>query len=221
VAKRILPFDQALRAHDWRPRYRPAAAVQLSGRTALVLGYGAIGQRVARGCAGLGMRVLAVRRDPPAPPRPGDDPAVHAPSDLPDLLGRADALLVTLPLTPATLGLIDATALARLPEGALLVNVSRGPIIDERALFDALTSGHLGGAGLDVWYQYPADDAARASTAPGHFPFEDLPNVVLSPHRGGSTTDTEAGRVAALAELLNAAARGEPIANEVRPALGY
>jgi phosphoglycerate dehydrogenase-like enzyme len=220
AAKFIVPVDRVFRAHDWRPRYRPNPAVLLEGKAALILGYGAIGRRVARACRGLGMRVLATRRHVAVPPRDGPD-EIHPPHALHRLLPRADVLVVCLPHTPETDGLIGQEELALLPPGAVLVNVGRGPIVDEAALYRALRDTTLYAAGLDVWYNYPADEASRSHTPPSAYPFHELDNVVMSPHRAGGSRETEVQRMAHLAVLLNAAARGEPVPNRVDVQAGY
>ena len=113
--------------------------------------------------------------------------------------------------------------MALMPERAILVNVGRGPVVNEPALYHALRDGTLHAAGLDVWYNYPNDEPGRTSTNPSEYPFCELDNVVMSPHRAGApnTSETESLRVRALAELLNAAARREPIPNRVDLDLGY
>jgi phosphoglycerate dehydrogenase-like enzyme len=103
----------------------------------------------------------------------------------------------------------------------VLVNVARGPIVDEAALYHALCEGSLFAAALDVWYNYPTDEAARSCTPPSTYPFHELDNVVMSPHRAGGSTETELLRIKHLAELLNAAACGEPMPNRVDLQLGY
>jgi phosphoglycerate dehydrogenase-like enzyme len=220
AARRIVPLDRALREGDWRPRYREEdRGLLLAGRRLLVLGYGAIGRHVARAGLGLGMHVTAVRR---RPQRGGDaDVEVHGPDALDDLLATTDALVVCVPSTAATRGLLDADRLARLPRHAVVVNVARGDVIDEEALYRALAEDRLGGAGLDVWYRYPADEAARASTPPSRFPFGDLDTVVLSPHRAGLTDDTERLRAEHLADLLAAVARGGEVPGRVDLEAGY
>jgi phosphoglycerate dehydrogenase-like enzyme len=220
AAKCIVPADRALRAHDWTPRYQPNPSVVLEGKTALILGYGAIGQHVARLCRGLGMNVIATRRDVAASPTATPD-EIHPPEALHRLLPRANALIVCLPHTAATTGLIGAEELALLPRGAVLVNVGRGPIVEEAALYRALRDGTLHAAGLDVWYNYPSDEAARSDTPPSAYPFHELENVVMSPHRAGGSMETELRRMTHLAALLNAAARGEEMPNQVDLEAGY
>jgi len=218
AGKTLVPLDRALRRRDWRPRYAPERRSDFlcAGRTALVLGYGAIGRRVATACRGLGMQVIATRRSGPCS---GPD-EVHGPDALESLLPRAHALFVCLPSTGETDGLLGAAQLARLPDGAVLVNVGRGPIVDEEALFRELASGRLS-AGIDVWYRYPEEEEARADTAPATQPFHELENLVLSPHRAGLCAETERLRAEALAEMLSAAARGEPMPHRVDLDRGY
>jgi len=225
AAKAIVPMDRALRAHDWTPRYGPNPAILLHGRRALILGYGAIGRHVARLCQGLGMTVTATRRTLAAPTTE-DGVALHPAEALPSLLPAADALLICLPLTSETEGLIGAAELALLPPHAMLVNVGRGPIVDQAALYAALKSGALHAAGLDVWYNYPVRQGEadpRAHTPPADYPFHELDNVVMSPHRAGGlgTAETEDFRMEQLAALCNAAAHGEPLPNRVDLDAGY
>jgi len=218
AAKEIVPFDQALRAGDWTPRYqKPSRTILLAGKRGLVLGYGEIGKRVGEALQGLGVKVDFIRREPGE----NDGPQVYPLSALPGLLPGADFLVVALPLTEETRGLIGEEELRALPPTAVVVNVARGKIIDEAALFQALSEKWIFGAGLDVWFNYPGSEQERASTLPGDFPWGSLDNLVLSPHRAGHVRETEQLRMAALAELLNQAARGEKIANPVDLDLGY
>lgn len=223
AAKRVVPMDRDLRRGDWSARYERSPVVMLEGRTALVLGYGAIGRGVARLCRGIAMNVVAVRRGPvPAADACGPD-SVRAADELTDLLRCAHALIVCLPLTDDTRGLIGARELSLMPRDSILVNVGRGPVVDQAALYEALRGGTIGAAGLDVWYNYPTDAESRRSTRPSDYPFEELDNVVMSPHRAGApnTGETESLRIHELAALLNAAARGEELPNRVDMAAGY
>jgi phosphoglycerate dehydrogenase-like enzyme len=117
--------------------------------------------------------------------------------------------------------LIGAKELGMLQRPSLLVNIGRGAVVEQKALYEALQTGVLHAAGLDVWYTYPPDEEARTHTPPAEFPFHQLDNVVMSPHRGGMTSETEPLRMRYLAKLLNAAARGEPMPNQVDLQRGY
>ena len=221
AAKSLVPVDRRLRRSDWSPRYEPDMSVTLYGKTALVLGYGAIGRRVGAACRGLGMSVVAVRKHPERTPA-GPDEILPA-GALAEALPRADVLLIALPHTGATRGLIGEAEIGALGEDCVLVNVARGPVVDEEALYRALESRSIRAAGLDVWYAYPSSEEERTCTPPSRFPFGDLDNVVLSPHRAGAfaVREVEEARMAALAELLNAAASGQPMPHPVDLLEGY
>jgi len=221
AGKFIVPMDRSLRAGDWSPRYGPSPAILFEGKTALVLGYGAVGRGVARLCRCLGMEVVATRRSQVESQEEEDE--VHPPSALPELLPRADVLIVCLPLTDETEGLVGSEELALLPEGAVLVNVGRGPIVDEGALYEALRTKRIHAAGLDVWYSYPREKEARTSTPPSSHPFGRLDNVVMSPHRAGAAREREVEvlRMRALARVLNAILGGAVVPNGVDVEAGY
>jgi len=221
AAKRVIPFDQRLRQNDWRLRYESSPSISLHGKTALILGYGQIGQRVGIALQAIGMQVIGVRRHTERRLLPGAPGSVYPSEKLMELLPRAQVLMITAPLTDATEGLIDERALASLPREAVLVNVGRGPVVDQAALFTALQNRRLGAAGLDVWYHYPTTTEQRSDTPPADFPFHELDNVVLSPHRAGLSTETEVLRMQALAELLNALQRGGNVPNAVDLQMGY
>jgi phosphoglycerate dehydrogenase-like enzyme len=222
AAKALVPADSDLRRNDWTRRYQPSQSIMLEGKTALVLGYGEIGRRVARLCSGLGMAVLATRFS--AETITSDTTATIYPTNqLNQLLPQANVVLICLPHTDETDALLGADELALCPDGAILVNIGRGKVIVEEALFNALQNGTLHAAGLDVWYNYPDDRASRSATAPSAFPFHTLNNVVMSPHRASSLHGGELDRLRMidLARLLNAANRGEPIPNRIDLQRGY
>ena len=150
-------------------------------------------------------------------------PQVYSAEELASLLPRADVLMICLPSTALTRSLLGAKELALLPLGSVLVNVGRGDIVDESALFEALRSGRLFGAGIDVWYNYPANFAAASSTPPSTLPFHELDSVVLSPHRGGGIgiRDTELVRMRHLGQMIAEAAGGKPMPNKWDFAQGY
>jgi phosphoglycerate dehydrogenase-like enzyme len=221
AAKGIIPIDRVFREHDWRPRYTANQAVYLYGKTVLVLGFGSIGQHVARVCQGMGMQVIGIKRNPETLLPEGLDAQLYPPEALHELLPQADVLMISLPLTEETENLIGEAELALLPEHAVLVNVGRAAVVEQGALYRALSNGKLHSAGIDVWYHYPPDEDSRANTPPADYPFHELDNVVLSPHRGGHTMEVEITRLQHLAELLNQLARDGKAPNKVNLEQGY
>jgi len=221
AAKFIAQADSKLRQGDWTIRYSDRPQLILQGRTALILGYGRIGQHMAPVCRALGMDVIGVRRA--ARPEDSQDEfaEVHSREQLDELLPRADVLLAALPGTPETNGIVGARQLALLKDDAIVVNVGRGSVIDETALYEALVSGKLAAAGLDAWYRYPESGSSRTATFPSQYPFHELENVVLSPHRGGWLGSEDESRMVMLADMLNQVAAGESLPNPVNVALGY
>jgi phosphoglycerate dehydrogenase-like enzyme len=223
VAKLVIPLDRELRGNDWRSRYGKTPVIILEGRRVTILGYGRIGQRIGDACRALGMSVCGIRRHAERGVEQDDMRAVpiFPPSALNELLPDSDVLIVALPLTSETQGLIGKKELDLLPPEAILVNVGRGPIVDEEALFTCLQERQFLGAGIDVWYNYPKGSEDRLSTPPSRFPFNTLDNVVMSPHRGGFLSAAEANRAVELATMLRAAAEGRAIPGEVDKELGY
>ncbi len=219
AAKRIIPMDQALRQNNWEERYEPPKAIVLRGKNALILGYGEIGQALGVYCQSLGMQVTGIRKHPEN--TSDDDIPVWGLEKLHDLLASTEVLFVALPLTDETQDLIGEKELSTMPVGGIVVNIGRGPIINQFALYDALKSGHLRAAASDVWYHYPPSKDARSNTPPADVPFGELDNFILSPHRAGMVEDVEKQRIKALANLLNAANRDEPIPNKVNLEAGY
>jgi len=214
-ASRQLPrADRQIREGCWGMRFGLPEPTLLHGRTALILGCGSIGIRVARICRAMGMKVVGVRRAK----APTDPTWMHGFSELQSLLPKAHALIVTAPLTSETRGMIGAVELALMPPGGILVNVGRGAIVDEEALFGALKSGHLAAAGIDTWYTYPKGDEA---CLPSRFPFHELENVTMSPHRGGAASQVEGERVRHMVKLAKALAAGDSSICRVDLARGY
>lgn len=171
---------------------------QLTGKTLLIVGLGRIGARLAQLAKAFDMRVIAIRRDPAAGAAAAD--AVHGQERLHELLGQADVVALTCPLTPETRGLIDAPALAAMKPTARLINVARGAVVDEAALIAALQRGDLAGAGLDVTLEEPLPAAS---------PLWTMPNVLITPHSAGETQRYEDGVIDLLLDNLGRLWRGE------------
>ena len=149
--------------------------------------------------------------------------ARYTPADLDRFLDAVDTLVVALPLTEATHGMLGRQELERLGPTGLLLNVGRGPVVDEAALYSALTQGRIAGAAIDVWYDYdPQPDAAggRYPYDAATHPFHTLPNVVLSPHRAASPF-ADIARWDDVADTLRQIALGESPSNRVDVERGY
>jgi phosphoglycerate dehydrogenase-like enzyme len=185
-------------AREWAP----APFRDLEGQRLVVVGYGPIGAEVVRLATAFRMDPVVVRRS-----ARGDEPCPVRPlTDLPAAVSDADAVVVALPLAPETRGVISADVVSSMPSHAVFVNVGRGELVDQAALTDALASGRLAGAGLDVFdpEPLPPDDALW-----------ELPNVIISPHNSGSS-DATTNRVAAIfLDNLGRFVRGQPLRNEV------
>jgi phosphoglycerate dehydrogenase-like enzyme len=220
AAKRLIPMDQALRKNDWSPRYLPTKAILLREKSALILGFGEIGQALGEYCLALGMQVRAIKKHPAN--YKGELPIeIYSTDKLHHLLPKTDVLIVALPLTDETENLINEDEINMMPQGGILVNIGRGPIVNQHALYQSLKNGHLRAAGSDVWYNYPPSKAEVSNTPPADVPLGECENFVLSPHRGGMVEEVEIQRVHALAKILNAASQGLPIPNKVDLQAGY
>ena len=191
AARRLGEGERLVRGGDW-PGWRPdqLLGMQLAGKTLGIIGPGRIGQAVARRAAALGMRVIAARAGEPLDP----------------IFAAADAISLHCPLTPATRHLVDARRLALMRPGGILVNTARGGCVDEEALAAALASGHLAGAGLDVYADEPAIHPRLLAS----------PRAVLAPHLGSATTEARTQMAQLCADAVIAVLTGRRPANVVR-----
>lgn len=186
---------------------------ELPGRNVGILGYGGIGREVARRLRALGAPVSGLRRR--LPESGADDLGVrllHGADGLDELLATSDVLVVCAPETDETRGLLDRERLARLPPGAVLINVARGSLVDEDALAEALRSGHLRGAGLDVFATEPL---------PADSPLWTTPRTLLTPHVSGVSRGFWRREMDLILENLRRFVAGEPLRNQVDPDRGY
>lgn len=205
VLRRLAWLDAELRAGRWHVNTLRSEAGELAGRTVGYVGMGRIAQAAAARFRAFETRGLYA--DPADPLDAGRRAALGLERvGLPTLLAEADIVTLHVPLTPATRGLIDADALARMRPGAVLINTARGPLVDEAALARALTLGQLGGAGLDVFAREPPPSAS---------PLMGLRNVVLTPHVAAATKDAFAAKMAAVFANIDRFERGLPLANEI------
>ena len=208
--------DEDLRAQRWTYwAGRPTALrTELGSQTLGLVGFGHIAQTVAQRAKAMGMRVHVANRSPishPVVDRSWTLDALH------DFMGSCDAVVVSLPLTENTQGLVDAPAIAAMRPDAVLLNVGRGAVIDEKALYEALKARQIGGAVIDTWYQYPTP--TQAECAPSQFDFASLDNVLMTPHMSGWTSGTVRRRQETLADNIGRLSRGETLINVLRSPL--
>lgn len=205
AACRMLPFaDSELRSGRYHVNALRLQSQTLAGKTVGFIGMGRIGQATARRLLGWEMRGLYV--DPVPLPDPEAARLNLERVGLSEVLARADIVSLHVPLTDDTRAMIDHAALARMKQGAVLVNTARGPVVDEAALVEALRSGHLGAAGLDVYEQEPV----RA----GH-PLSGFRNVVLTPHIAAATRDTFAAKMQGVFANISRFYAGIPLQEQV------
>jgi phosphoglycerate dehydrogenase-like enzyme len=212
-------LDQKLRAGQWESQWSvgvpaPPLWPELAGKTLGILGFGHIGEALARRACAFDIKVCGVRRNAPSV-APHGLMFVGGPDRLDEVLELSDYLAITLSLTPETRGLIDARRLALMKPSAYLINVARAEIVDEQALYDALAGGRLAGAALDVWYRYPT---SAGDTMPSTAPFHTLSNVIMTPHISGWTEGMLEARARVIAENIERTARGEAPVNAVATA---
>jgi phosphoglycerate dehydrogenase-like enzyme len=190
VTNKIVLHDLWMRAGRWRTGDKEAASVTLRSRKVGLLGYGAVNQKVERFLGGFTLSFNILKRTWPDSQfkmkvRP---PGKYSPENLNEFLDDIDILFIGLPLTDDTQGMIGSEQLELLGPRGILVNVSRGGIVEQKALYHALRNDVIAGAGLDVWYDYRPEPDRRGRKFPydAAYPFHELENVVLSPHRGAS-----------------------------------
>jgi len=194
-------------------RWEQFDITEISGQTVGIVGYGDIGRAVATRVRAMGMRVLAVKRH--GPPLYHVDPLVdqiYSPEQRIEMISRCDYIVASAPLTPETRGMIGEAEFAAMKPSAVVVNIGRGPVIDEDAMLKALTGGRIKGAGLDVFTHEPLPD--------GH-PFYQLENVLLSPHCADHTADWLQQAMRFFLENFERFRKGEPLRNVVDKKLGY
>ena len=200
AARQITAADASLRAHTWKRS--SFSGTEIFGKTVGVVGLGRIGQLVAQRLAAFGAHIVAY--DPYVSAARAAQLGIELLS-LDELLGRADFISVHLPKTPETAGLIDKEALAKTKPGVIIVNAARGGLVDEAALAEAVTSGHVRAAGIDVFTTEPCTDS----------PLFDLPQVVVTPHLGASTEEAQDRAGTDVAASVKLALAGEFVPDAV------
>ncbi len=208
VAKELPQLVEDQRARAWPEVRQPLR--ELSGQTLFLVGLGEIGREVARLGRALGMRTVGFRRTQGPPPEWVDE--VHGPERLTELADQADAMVVSLPMTEQTAGLVDRATIERLPASCIFVNVGRGGVVDEPALVDALRDRRIAGAVLDVFTTEPL---------PADSPLWTLPNVLVTPHAAALSARENERITELFTDNLRRFLDGRPLRNVVEPGVYY
>jgi phosphoglycerate dehydrogenase-like enzyme len=208
IAKELPRFVEDQRARAWPELRRPLR--ELDGQTLFLVGLGDIGRETARLGKAFGMRTVGFRRTQGPPPEHVDE--VHGPQRLAELAGRADAMVVSLPLTDQTAGMIDRATIEALPPSCIFVNVGRGGVVDEPALVDALRERRIAGAVLDVFATEPLPDSS---------PLWSLPNVLVTPHAVALSARENKRIVELFVDNLRRYLDDRPLRNVVEPGVFY
>jgi phosphoglycerate dehydrogenase-like enzyme len=199
LQRNLFQQDRDLRQGLWAGScvQGPPLASEVIGKTLGILGFGHIGKEVARLAQAFDMEIRSLRSG-------------HSRAELEALLEASDFLVLACPLTPQTRGLIGPPEFARMRPTASLINVARGEVVDEQALYEALHHKRIRSAAIDVWYQYPKDGVPRM---PSPFPFDKLDNVILTPHCSAWTERVVALRFRDIAANIDRLVAGEPLWN--------
>lgn len=209
----LVSADRELRQGDWTQGAGNPGALrrELGDTTVGLLGFGHIGKAIAARAKAFGMCVTVANRSAvPSSPLVDQSFGLDA---LPLFMASADAIVVSLPLSPETHGLVGATELGAMRADAVIMNVGRGPVIDQAALYHTLHERRIGGAIIDTWYVYPS--AANSAPLPSTLPFHELDNVVMTPHMSGWSTGMIRRRQETMAGNIRRLDRGEPLINVV------
>lgn len=209
--------DSKLRQGEWAYSSGSLARLhgELAGKTIGLLGFGHIGKAIASRAKAFEMTVNIANRS--AVPLSSVVDRAFTLDNLRDFWGTVDFLVVSVPLTTDTAGIVGADAFAAMQPSAVVLNVGRGPTIDERALYDALKNNRIAGAIIDTWYTYPS--AGQPEVLPSTLPFHTLTNIVMTPHMSGWTSGTIRRRQQTIADNIKRRAEGRACVNVVRPAL--
>lgn len=215
VLNRFIPLaaaDRDLRKGEWTlwPSRPNTVRREMGDSTMGLLGFGHIGKAVAARAKAFGMRVTVANRSPVSSPLVDQSFGLDQMSAF---MASADTIVASLPLLPETRGIVGASALAAMRPDAVIVNVGRGPVIDQTALYNALKERRIGGAVIDTWYAYPAD--INTTMLPARLPFHELDNIVMTPHMSAWTNGTIRRRQETMADNIGRLERGEPLINVV------
>lgn len=215
LRRNLIGQDAALRTGVWSSSVYSAEIRQpetLRGAVVTFLGFGHIGSAAWNLLQAFGAEGIAITRSGTVDPLANSLRWTGSTDRLAEALSESDILVISIPLTDETTGLVGAAQLDDLGPDGLLVNVARGPIVDETALYEALKDRRIAGAAIDTWYRYPGPDGRGE---PSTMPFGRLDNIIMTPHSSGVTAETFRGRAREIAENITRLSKNEPLKNVV------
>jgi phosphoglycerate dehydrogenase-like enzyme len=214
LSRDLLALDASFRKGIWRETWVEGdpPREEVLGKVLGLVGFGHIGREVAARTRALGMKIWVVSAHPPAR-KPKEVDFWKGPAALQQLLRASDYLVLACPLNKETEGMIGAKEFRWMKRSAFLINVGRGPLVGEAALYHTLKARRIAGAALDVWYRYPKGDGP---CPPSRFPFHKLPNVIMTPHVSGWMRGTREQRLEVVASNINRLASGRSLLNVVQ-----
>lgn len=220
VAKNIIPNDRELRKGDWKYAFGgPSPNIEIRNKTCLIIGLGSIGSEIAKRLKAFDVKIDAATRSGKSKHANLVDRLVKI-DEVRSLVEESDFIILSLPLTPESEGLVNGEFISWMKSDSILVNISRGRIVNEKALFDALRDNRIRGAGLDVWWRYPKKWGGKGNP-PSDVPFQELDNLVASPHRAGYSENTEREYFQFAGENILRFIQGETPLNIIDSSRGY
>jgi phosphoglycerate dehydrogenase-like enzyme len=221
AAKNIIVNDRELRKGDWTYGFGgPRPNVEIRNKTCLLLGLGNIGIAIAERLKGFGTRIAAATRSG-VNRNPELVDTVVSFEEMKSIVSESDFIVLALPLTHESRSLVNEEFISWMKSSSILVNISRGEIIDESALYKALKEERILGAALDVWWKYPQWGEGAENFPPSNFPFHELDNVVISPHRAAYSLNVRQAHFEFIVENLKRFIQGKEPKNIVNMELGY
>jgi phosphoglycerate dehydrogenase-like enzyme len=221
AAKNIILSDRELRKGDWIYGFGgPNPNVEIRNKTCLIMGLGNIGAEIAKRLKGFELELRAVTRSGESPNAALVD-SIASLEDMKPYVQDADFIILSLPLTDESRGIIDSKVISWMKPSAILVNISRGEIVDEAALYQALKDKKIQAAGLDVWWNYPQWGKPDMKMPSLKFAYHELDNVIMSPHRAAYSLNTQQAHLDFVRENVLRFVRGERPLNIVDMNLGY
>ena len=220
VAKNIIPNDRELRKGDWKYAFGgPSPNVEIRNKTCLIIGLGNIGSEIAKRLRDFDVVIHAATRSGKSKHAELVEKLVKI-DEVANLVKEADFIILSLPLTSDSKGLVNEKFISLMKPSSIIVNVSRGLIIEEEAIFNALKEDKIRGAGLDVWWRYPKKWRGSGEP-PTDMPFQELDNLVASPHRAGYSENTEREYFQFAGENILRFIQGKTPDNVIDSARGY